>query len=288
MTRKILVLPLLVALLAASCGGGDDGQEAAAGGSPTPGVTPTATPDGGETAVPATPGSEDEAPAPEDGVEEPAPTAAGAGGHDADDGSDGGPRQQEASSPTVPKAGKYGFHEEGTRRAGTTGTDQPYETDGTLTVTRDGKATDLTFSSSEGEEEMDLRHEPSEVLLTHVRFRQGVTSFETTFDPPQVVLKWPVEVGQSWTNEWSADGTEGTTEITVARRETIRAMGRDWETFVIENHTETSGEAEGTQDSTSWYSPKLGLDVKRVADFEGTYQGVPFDRHSERMLTSRP
>jgi hypothetical protein len=103
-----------------------------------------------------------------------------------------------------------------------------------------------------------------------------------------MVVRTPVKVGDSWTNTWKANGTSGTTKIRVDRQESIRAFGRDWRAFVIVNSTTASGEAKGTTTSTSWYVADLGLDVKRVSDFEGNYQGVPFKQHSERVVTSRP
>jgi hypothetical protein len=188
----------------------------------------------------------------------------------------------------MPAAGKYRFHEEGTRRAGSTGQNQPFAVDGTLTVTHKNADVTLSFSSSQGEDEMRLRHETTRVLLTYVRLKQAVATFEGTFDPPQVVLRWPLRSGDTWTNEWKAGNTSGTTKITITREETIRAFGRDWNTYVIANHTDARGDAQGTTESTSWYAPELGLDIKRVSDFKGTYKGVPFDQRSERTLTSRP
>jgi hypothetical protein len=187
-----------------------------------------------------------------------------------------------------PATGRYGFHEEGTRRAGSTGQNQPYEHDGTLSVSESGARSTLHFETEQGSEEMTLRFEKDRVLLERARIEQSIATFDARFDPPQMVVRMPIKVGDSWTNTWKANGTSGTTKIRVDRQESIRAFGRDWRAFVIVNSTTASGDAKGTTTSASWYVAELGLDVKRVSDFEGSYQGVPFKQHAERVLTTRP
>lgn len=187
-----------------------------------------------------------------------------------------------------PATGKYGFHEEGTRRAGSAGQDQPYEDDGTLTVSASGAGTTLRFESDRGSEELTLRYEANRAFLERARLEQSVATFDARFDPPQLVLRSPLRVGDAWTNTWKANGTSGTTKIRVARNESVSAMGKTWSAFVLTNETTASGDAKGNTTSTTWYVPELGLDVKRVSDFDGTYQGIAYKQHSERTLTSRP
>ena len=187
-----------------------------------------------------------------------------------------------------PRAGKYGFHEKGTRRAGSAGQDQPYETDGTLTVSVSGQRNTLRFQTDQGSEELTLRYESDRALLERARLEQSFATFDARFDPPQMVLRSPMKVGDAWTNTWKADQTSGTTKIRVARKESVSAMGKTWSAYVIVNDTTASGDAKGTTTSTSWYIPELGLDVKRVSDFDGSYRGIAVKQHSERILTSRP
>jgi hypothetical protein len=187
-----------------------------------------------------------------------------------------------------PATGRYAFQEKGTRRAGSAGQDQPYETSGTLSVSSSGPRTTLHFETEQGSEELTLRFERDRVLLERARIEQAIATFDARFDPPQMVVRTPIKVGDSWTNTWKANGTSGTTKIRVDRQESIRAFGKDWRAFVIVNSTTASGEAKGTTTSTSWYVADLGLDVKRVSDFEGNYQSVPYRQHSERVITRRP
>jgi hypothetical protein len=193
-----------------------------------------------------------------------------------------------SDGPVQPARGSYRFNEKGTRRAGSTGQDQPYEQDGTLTVSASSARSTLHFETEQGSEEMTLRFERDRVLLERARIEQSIATFDAKFDPPQMVVRTPLRVGDAWTNTWKAGGTSGTTKIRVDREETVQAFGRSWRAFVIVNSTTASGDAKGTTTSTSWYVRELGLDVKRISDFEGSYQGVPFKQYSERILTSRP
>lgn len=173
-------------------------------------------------------------------------------------------------------------------RAGSTGSDQPFERDGDLTVTASGPRTTLRFQTEQASEEMTLRYEASRAFLERARLEQSFAAFDATFDPPQLILKAPLKVGDAWTNSWKSDGTSGTTKIRVDREEPLRAFGKLYRAYVIVNTTTASGDARGTTTSTSWYVAELGLDVKRISDFDGTFRGIAVKQHSERVLTSRP
>jgi hypothetical protein len=193
-----------------------------------------------------------------------------------------------AASLVRPQVGPYGFHDKGTMRAGSTGRDQPYERDGQLTVSESGVRTVQRFQTDQGSEELTLRYEQARAFLERARIEQSFATFDARFDPPQLVLKAPLKVGDAWANTWKSDGTSGTTKIRVDREEPIRAFGKLWRSYVIVNDTTASGDAKGTTKSSSWYVAELGLDVKRISDFDGAYRGIAVKQHSERVLTSRP
>ena len=100
-------------------------------------------------------------------------------------------------------------------------------------------------------------------------------------------MRLPIAVGDTWTNTWTTGGVSGTSDFAIERREPIEAFGQTWDAVVISNHTEMSGDANGTQDSMSWYVVELGLDIKRISELSGRYQGIPFELHDERVLTAR-
>ncbi len=203
-------------------------------------------------------------------------------------GSSGASGEVSPSGPAQPKVGAYTFHEKGTRRAGSAGQSQPYEEDGTLNVSRSGSDATLSYQNSQGKEDMTLRFERDRVLLTHVMIQQSIGSFGGDLQPPPMVVRWPVRVGDSWSGSWTANGTSGKTSVRVDRSESMSAMGSAWKTYVLETTTTTTGQASGTTKVTSWYAPDLGLDLRRVSDFSGSYQGVPFQAHSDQVITSRP
>lgn len=275
MTRA-RVVGIVLAIAFAACGreGGDTSELAA-----RPSATPRATKTASATVLPTSDASTTARPS--------AATNAGATANPAS-----GPTT--ASSPSTsprlvrPTTGDYGFHEKGSRRAGSTGQDQPYETDGSLTVSASGERTTLRFATDEGSEELTLRYEASKAFLERARIEQSVASFDARFDPPQLVLRAPMKPGDAWTNKWTSNGTSGTTKIRVDREEAVRAFGRVWRATVVVNQTTASGDARGNTTTTSWYVAELGLDVKRVSDFDGTYRGIAFKQHAERVLTSRP
>jgi hypothetical protein len=193
-----------------------------------------------------------------------------------------------ASTLVRPTTGGYDFHEKGTMRAGSTGSDQPFERDGRLTVSASGARTILRFETDQASEEMTIRYETSRAFLERARLEQSFAAFDARFDPPQLILKAPLRVGDTWTNAWKSSGTTGTTKIRVDREELVRAFGKLTRGYVLVNTTTASGDAKGTTTSTSWYVPELGLDVKRISDFDGSYRGIAVKQHSERVLTSRP
>ena len=215
------------------------------------------------------------------------PSGAATGGAEKPAASPGGATTTAAEpAPTIPRAGRYTIHVSGTRTAGSTGQPQPFEGDGTLDVAVSGADVTLDSDSPEGTEHLETRHTSRGVLLRRARIEQFTFTFDASFSPPQLIIRSPIRVGDDWTNDWTAEGTSGTSRFQVLREETITALGRSWRTFVIENRTTTTGDAKGTNTTTSWYSPELGLDLKRVSDFEGRYREVPFSQRSERVITA--
>lgn len=276
--RRARLFSFVLVMVVAACGreGGDrdTGQLAA-----RPSVTPRASTAPAETMPPRSGGPATARPSGATAVDATAPPASSAR-----------PATTPSAAPRLvrPTTGRYGFHEKGTRRAGSGGQDQPYETDGSLTVSASGERTTLRFATDNGSEEMTLRYETSRAFLERARLQQSVASFDARFDPPQLILRAPMNLGDTWTNTWKSGATSGTTKIRIDREELVRAFGKVWRAVVVVNQSTASGEAKGNTSTTSWYVAELGLDVKRISDFDGTYQGIAFKQHAERVLTSRP
>ena len=193
----------------------------------------------------------------------------------------------------VPTAGDWAYHVEGTRRFGAAGTDQPFAEDTTTRVARSGgseEAPEVTLSSESGQgsQEERRRYGPTAVELLSTKLGGAGASFSGTFDPPQVLLRWPVQVGQSWSSPWSTGSTSGTTTTKVTGTRDVDVAGARHRCWVVRSDTTFSGEASGEQHRTACWVERLGMSVDTEEQFAGTYNGVPFDVRSRAVLRSHP
>ena len=193
----------------------------------------------------------------------------------------------------IPILGNWRYHVEGTRRIGLAGSTQPFNEDATTQVSRVG-GTDQTpelrllTQSSSGTVDERRRYAPAAVDLLSLQVASGGLSYGGTFNPPQLLLRWPVHVGDRWSSDWTTNDTKGTTTATVTGERTVTVAGRSLHCYVVERNTTLTGAIQGTQWQRSCWVPELGMIADDDQTFSGTYQGVRFEGQAHFTLTGTP
>lgn len=193
----------------------------------------------------------------------------------------------------IPALGDWRYHVEGTRRIGLAGSTQPFNEDATTQVSRvggDDQTPELRLltQSPSGTIDERRRYAPTAVDLLSLKVASAGLSYGGTFTPPQLLLRWPVRIGDRWRSDWTTDDTKGTTTATVAAERTVTVAGRPLHCYVVERTTTMTGAIEGTQRQRSCWATDLGMIVDDDQNFAGTYQGVHFEGQAHFTLTSTP
>jgi putative drug exporter of the RND superfamily len=193
----------------------------------------------------------------------------------------------------IPALGDWRYHVEGTRRIGLAGSTQPFNEDATTQVSRVGGDDQtpelrLVTQSSSGTIDERRRYAPTAVDLLSLQVASAGLSYGGTFTPPQLLLPWPVHIGDHWRSDWTTDDTKGTTTATVTAERTISVADRALHCYVVERNTTLSGAVEGTQRQRSCWAPDLGMIADDDQNFTGTYQGVHFEGQAHFALTGTP
>jgi hypothetical protein len=193
----------------------------------------------------------------------------------------------------IPALGDWRYHVEGTRRIGLAGSTQPFNEEATTQVSRvggDDRAPELRLLTQSGSGTVDerRRYAPATVDLLALTVTSAGLSYGGTFTPPQLLLRWPVRIGDSWRGDWTTEDTRGTTTATVTGERTVTVAGRTLRCFVVDRDTALTGAVEGTQRQRSCWVPELGMVADDNQDFQGTYQGVRFEAQAHFTLIGTP
>ena len=248
--------------------GTEPAARAAGASAPTPGAVP-----GGGAPGPGTPGSPTTS----------APGRPPAGSHS----------MTAPSRIAVPAVGNWSYHVTGTRKIGAAGSTQPFSEDDTTQVSRVGgtdSAPEMRVYTSSGSGTQDDRrlYAPAEVDLVSTQLSSAGLSYGGTFSPPQVLVRWPVVVGTSWSSDWTAGDVHGHTTTTVTGTRTTTVAGRSYTCYAVHSDSTFTGAAQGTQHITSCWVAELGMSAEDQEQFQGTYNGVSFDVNTDAVLTATP
>ena len=193
----------------------------------------------------------------------------------------------------VPAQGAWRYEVEGTRTIGLAGSSQPFHEATTAEVSRVG-GTDtapemlVRTQSSFATTEETRRYSATAVDLLSLRASSAGLGYGGTFTSPQLLLRNPIRVGDTWTGNWRTEGTEGTTSAKVTGTRTVTLAGRDVRCYVVVRHTTLSGDITGTQEQRSCWIPHLGMPAEDEQQLHGTYEGVGFDANARMTLRSTP
>jgi uncharacterized membrane protein YdfJ with MMPL/SSD domain len=193
----------------------------------------------------------------------------------------------------IPALGDWRYHVEGTRRIGLAGSTQPFNEDATTQVSRSGGDDQtpelrLLTQSSSGTIDEHRRYAPAAVDLLSLKVASAGLSYGGTFTPPQLLLRWPVRIGDRWRSDWTTGDAKGTTTATVTGEQTVTVADRQLRCFIVDRHTTFTGAIEGTQRQRSCWAPELGMIADDNQEFQGTYQGVYFEGRTHFTLTRTP
>lgn len=200
----------------------------------------------------------------------------------------------EVSGPVAdPTPGAWRYEVEGTRKIGLAGSSQPFREDATAQVSRVGgtdKEPEMRVLTESGfaTTEETRRYTSTAVDLLSLRASSAGLAYGGTFTTPQLLLRNPMRVGDTWTSRWRTEGTKGTTTATVTGTRTVTVAGRALRCYLIQRHTALSGDVAGTQQQTTCWVAELGMPALDDQQLQGTYQGVGFDARARMTLRSTP
>ena len=235
---------------------------------------------------------------------QPAPAASAAGTGRAD-GAPASPSPTSPGSPpgtgapqgptrvAVPATGAWRYHVEGTRKVGLAGSPQPVDEDVTTEVSRTGGTDEapemrLYTRTGSGTEDDVRRYGAGQVEMLSTNLSGFGISFGGTFQPPQVLVRWPVRVGDAWASDWTAGDTRGHTSSRVTGERSFTLGSLTSTCSVVESTSDLSGDASGTETQAACWAVELGIAVEIETTADVTYQGVPVEIDEHRVLTARP
>lgn len=228
---------------------------------------------------------------------------------EADGGTERAGAAQEGPSEALqpPTTGRYQYAVEGWESTSAPGSRRNFPSTATVAVhnrrqqARGTSVTvDLTYSDSH-EERMVLRYGREDVAVT---FEGGRVSFfggavtetsQARYEPPMVLLPTGAAPGDTWSgNAEARDPDDGS----VARRvsyqgrvrgtEELTVAGRRLSTVVVEWSSEFTGSESGWRRQRLWFSPQLGMWVKRHDRVHAERYRFAYDKDATLTLRQFP
>ncbi|GAC1323937.1 MAG: hypothetical protein NVSMB13_04580 [Mycobacteriales bacterium] len=192
-----------------------------------------------------------------------------------------------------PAVGAWTYHLHGTRKVGAAGSEQSFDEDATTQVSPLGGTADspelrLRTDTNAGSQQYDRRYAPARVQLLATQQSSAALSYGGQFDPPQDLIRWPVQPGATWSSDWTLGTVQGHTDNTVQSNRTVTISRTTYTCYVIDSRTTFRGDAQGNQHTTSCWVAELGMVASEHQTFQGSYKGVPFDSDVTSNLLKGP
>lgn len=193
----------------------------------------------------------------------------------------------------VPASGGWVYDARGTRKVGAAGSEQPFQEQVTTQVSRTGGTADnpelrLRTETNGGTSQYDRRYSAARVQLLATDMSSAGLSYGGRFDPPQDLIRWPVQQDTSWSSDWTLGSVQGHTETTVLGTRSFAVAGKRFTCYELHSRSTYRGDAQGTQDTTSCWIAELGMVGTEHQVFKGSYNGVPFDSDVTTTLQRTP
>lgn len=193
----------------------------------------------------------------------------------------------------APAVGAWRYHIEGTRKVGAAGSSQPYSEDDTTQISRTGgddqaPVMRLATQSSAGSQDDQRRYGPDGVTLLTTQQSSTGLSYGGTLQPPQLLVPWPIHVGQSWAGDWTTGSVSGHTTGQVTGTRQVTVAGTAYTCWAVQLASTFAGSAQGQQHETSCWVAQLGMSVDDIQHYQGAYNGISFDITSHARLLGSP
>jgi hypothetical protein len=108
--------------------------------------------------------------------------------------------------------------------------------------------------------------------------------FGGTLQPPQQVLRFPAQTGQTWETDWTTGSVSGHSSFRVTAIRQVTIAGATYQCIEITTDSTFSGQATGTQHAVTCWVPSLGMPATVDDTFKGNFNNVPFEIHERRTL----
>jgi hypothetical protein len=211
-----------------------------------------------------------------------------------------GPTTPAGAAVSLPKLGTYVYDLSGTTQSPLLGIPQPYQPGATLSVDiyernaqADGTEVGSRGTTSQDQVQTTTKQvfQTPKVLLTFTNLTfLGLASYDCTYTPPPEVLPVPLQVATIPTQSWSGPQCSGSLQLTVQPPEKVTAAGQTWNAWRVHTvvHYVAQSSVDATLDTTSLFSPELGVAVTSDATTSGKVAGSPFKSHQVTSLRSHP
>ncbi len=113
----------------------------------------------------------------------------------------------------------------------------------------------------------NVRWDSSGAAKTSEVISIGSQDITCRYDPPLFLERFPIAVGDAYTQTSKpSSGCPATVKTRVVRQEAVRVGGATFKTWLLDVRSQSAGQP--TQ-SSRWFAPDLGVDVKRI-DSDGS------------------
>ena len=118
----------------------------------------------------------------------------------------------------------------------------------------------------------------------------GLASYDCSYVPPPEILPIPLQAVTVPAQSWSGAQCAGSLQLSVQGPETATAAGQPWSVWRVHSvaHYVAQSSVDVTLDTTSLFSPALGMAVTADATTSGKVAGSPFSSHQITTLKSHP
>jgi len=201
---------------------------------------------------------------------------------------------------SLPKLGTYVYDLAGTTQTPLLGIAQPYQPGATLTIDVDETSpqaggTEVGFRGTTSQDQVQTTtkqvYQGSKVVLTLTNLTfLGLASYDCSYVPPPEILPIPLQAVTVPAQSWSGAQCAGSLQLSVQGPETATAAGQPWSVWRVHSvaHYVAQSSVDVTLDTTSLFSPALGMAVSSDSTTSGKVAGSPFSSHQVTSLRSHP
>jgi hypothetical protein len=111
---------------------------------------------------------------------------------------------------------------------------------------------------------------------------------ENSFKPPELKVKLPLHVGDTWRGRSVGAHRTENYSARVIRREPVSVRGRAYTTYVIDHSVEMTGDERGRRSQRWWYAPALAMALRWHEEIDASRMGATYSESATFRITSLP